>query len=135
MVVLSAGNAGHDRGFTLAGMGSMVSETAATVVHARTCVVVAMNAPTNPKPDFRIQRDRENWMVEKLYELVKTNVRSGLTTLEQRREHIRKIILENGLADIVIGRPSGQPVTWSSYFERTYGVPLAVEVQPQAMLL
>lgn len=86
-----------------------------------------MSAVLDPKPvksAYRIQFDRERWMAAELKALTKVSAGEGLTTLEQRQTKIRELILDNGLADVVIGRPSGKTVTWRSSFRQTYGVDL-----------
>ena len=86
------------------------------------------------KPPYRIQWDRENWMVRQLLDITGVHIGAiGLTTLEQRQEQIRTLIKRYGLADTVIGRPSGKPVTWRDMYLRAFGLPL--DQPSQASLL
>lgn len=93
-----------------------------------------VDAKSAVKPSYRVQWDRENWMVRKLLDITGVRVgATGLTTLEQRQDQIRELIARHNLTDKVIGRPSGKPVTWAMMFTQTFGVPL-VEA-PQGSLL
>ena len=52
----------------------------------------------------------------------------GITTTEERRERVRRELLDRGIADQVVGRRSGQPETWSSLFRRLYRQELIQEL-------
>ncbi len=86
-----------------------------------------------PKPAFRIQWDRENYLCAVLCQLTKVNVQIGDTTTDSRREHIRRLIAEHSLAAHVVGKKTAQPLTLSEVFERTFGVPLS-DAAPQESL-
>lgn len=49
---------------------------------------------------------------------------AGVTTREIRRDRIRAVILDRGLADRVAGTAKGRPETWREIYERVYRSPL-----------
>ena len=50
---------------------------------------------------------------------------SGVTDQAERRERVRRAILDGCMAEAVAGKRKGQPCeTWADLFERVYGVKL-----------
>lgn len=67
----------------------------------------------------------ERWMALKLG--LPMGWDAGVTTAEQRREYIRRVIIERGIADEAVGRgdgPRAKQTNWRRLFERAYGTPL-----------
>ncbi len=46
---------------------------------------------------------------------------AGVTDSAERRERIRKAIIDHRLSDVIIGSVNGKPQTYRQAFERAYG--------------
>lgn len=55
---------------------------------------------------------------------------AGLTDGPERRERIRRMILDAGIAERHAGRREGQPITYRQAFADLYGQPLEPIVEP-----
>jgi len=49
------------------------------------------------------------------------SITDGVTTVEQRRDRARKAIVDADLADVIIGRKDGKPLSYGEYFQRCFG--------------
>ncbi len=65
----------------------------------------------------------EAWMAQKLG--LPMSWDGGVTTREERRERIRRAIVDTGRESAIAGKRAGQPCeTWQALFERVYRQPL-----------
>lgn len=63
----------------------------------------------------------EDWICRRL----RLDLFAGTTTPDERRERLRREILERDLAEAIAGKRKGHPAeTWRDIFERVYGQPL-----------
>jgi len=68
----------------------------------------------------------EIWMAGKLKQHG-ASIFDGLSTIEQRRERVRQLILANQLAGEKCGTREGKPVTFREAFEALYSEPLQIQ--------
>lgn len=73
--------------------------------------------PAGAMPSVQV----EAWICDRL----RKDLFAGLTTPEERRERLRREIVERDMAHAVAGKRKGQTCeSWSELFERIYGEPL-----------
>ena len=67
----------------------------------------------------------ETWIA---WRIGRPDLFAGVTTPDERRERVRTVILDRGMAEAIAGRREGHPCeTWSALFTRVYGVPLEAQ--------
>lgn len=73
--------------------------------------------PAGAMPSVQV----ESWICDRL----RKDLFAGLTTPAERRERLRREILDRDMAMAIAGKRKGQPCeTWRELFERLYGVDL-----------
>lgn len=87
---------------------------------ARSSTTPPAAAPTTSK--HRRDGELEAWICERLK---LRDLFAGVTSTATRRDRLKVVLLERGIADSIAGRLAGKPVTWSTIFEQLYGEPLA----------
>lgn len=87
-------------------------------------VEIRKKAGQSAQPKAFAQMDREMLLATRLKQHGIRDMFDGLTTTEQRRDNMRKAILENALSEVFAGKRGGQPIQFAGLFELTYGEPL-----------
>lgn len=70
--------------------------------------------------------DRDAWLAKRLGEHG-AGIFTGLTDPDIRRERFRTVILERGIAMVIVGKHDGRPESYAQLFERIYGEPLSAQ--------
>lgn len=72
--------------------------------------------------------DAHLWLAKRLIQhralIDAAGIFDGTTTPDERRERIRRVILEQGLSSVIIGRFNGKPESYADFFQRLFGVAL-----------
>lgn len=79
-------------------------------------------APSGPMPAGP-KIDVEVWISRRL---LRSDLFAGVTTPEERRERVRRAIVDGELEEAIAGkRKDASCETWSQLFERVYGQPVS----------
>lgn len=66
----------------------------------------------------------EQWLMQRLRDHGAGTLDSGVTMPEERRERVRRTILELNLAHVIVGSKDRKPMRYAEAFQRLYGVAL-----------
>src|SRR3569832_1851425 len=86
-------------------------------------VEIRKKAGQSAQPKAFAQMDREMLLATRLKQHGIRDMFDGLTTTEQRRDNMRKAILENALSEVFAGKRGEQPIQFAGLFELTYWEP------------
>lgn len=87
---------------------------------------------TAPAVVARACDDRERaqlWFARHLWDMTGVNIGAGVTSSADRAANIRRVIVDKGLADKIMGRFNGKPETYAAFASRALGIEL--EPPPQ----
>lgn len=72
--------------------------------------------------DHRRESELESWICKRL---ALRDLFAGVTTREIRRDRLKVVLLERGLAESIAGKFDGKPISWRALFARLYGEEIA----------
>lgn len=96
---------------------------------------MSADAKSMPRNADRVRDDRdraEMWFSRHLWDVSGVNVQAGVTMPSERAANIRRVLVEKGLADKVMGKFNGRPETYAQFVKRALGI--EVEKPPQETL-